>query len=154
MIELGLHLAAAEEMGLLDEGAPADGPGEEVLRGYGLGEDDIEFLVCQRRRVELNAMASDQFVAWLENKLEEHGAGKLIPAAGVLERHARRILARRLAANRVAMLARELEAEMVRTVLPSDIATLVAREQVREPALPWEEALAQALAKVTPGSGV
>ena len=40
-------------------------------------------------------MTSDQFVAWLEGKLEEHGAGKVVPGAEVLERHARRVLARR-----------------------------------------------------------
>ena len=88
-------------MGLLDEAAPEEGPGEDKLREYGLGEEEIDFLIRQGRRIELNAMTSDQFVAWLEGKLAEHGAGKVVPEVEVLERHARRVLARRLAADRV-----------------------------------------------------
>jgi hypothetical protein len=153
VVDLGLKLAEARNMNLPDETAAAGGPGEEALRGYGLDDDEIEFLIRQRRRVELNAMTSDQFVAWLEGKLEEHGKDKVIPADGVLERHARRIVARRLAAGRVATLARELEAEVSRTVLPGGLATLVGREMERSPELPWEDALASILGDVTPEAG-
>ncbi len=73
-------------------------------------------------------MTSDQFVTWLESKLTEHGRGKVVPAAGVLERHARRLLARRLAADRVAALLREIEAEAAHRALPADLAKRVRQE--------------------------
>ena len=71
VIDLGLSLCEARAMGLLDEAAPQEGPGKDKLREYGLGEEEIDFLIGQGRRVELNAMTSDQFVAWLEGKLSE-----------------------------------------------------------------------------------
>jgi hypothetical protein len=122
------------------------------LREYGLDEDEIAFLVHRHRRVELNAMTSDQFVAWLEDKLAEHGGGKVVPAAEVLERHARRLLARRLAANKVAALLREIEAEAAHRTLPADLDARVRQELARDPALAWEDALAHALVDVTPGA--
>ena len=42
------------------------------------------------KRVELNAMTADQFVAWLERKLTEHGVTKVVPAEDVLARAYRR----------------------------------------------------------------
>jgi hypothetical protein len=39
----------------------------------------------QNHRVELNAMTTPQFIAWLDGKMAEHGSGKLIPPPGVLE---------------------------------------------------------------------
>ena len=39
----------------------------------------------QTNRVELNAMTTPQLFAWLDAKMAEHGDGKLIPPAHVLE---------------------------------------------------------------------
>lgn len=154
VLDLGLSLAEARTMGLLDEAAPDAGPGEEALRAYGLTEQEIAFLIHRRRRIELNAMTSDQFVAWLEAKLGEYGRGKVVPEVDVLEQHARRLLARRLATDRVAALLREIEAEATEKSLPPDLATLVEGELEGNPALPWEDALARVLADVTPGAGL
>ena len=33
----------------------------------------------QTHRVELNAMTTPQFIAWLDRKMAEHGDGKLVP---------------------------------------------------------------------------
>jgi hypothetical protein len=153
VVDLGLGLTEARAMGLQDEAAPEGGAGEGKLREYGLCEEEIDFLVRRGRRVELNAMTSDQFLGWLERKLEEHGAGKVMPEGELLARHARRLLARRLAAGRVAALARELEAEAAGAALPADLAARVERELARDPALPWEDALALVVAAVTPGAG-
>jgi hypothetical protein len=38
----------------------------------------------QTHRVELNAMTTPQFIDWLDRKMEEHGADKLIPPAKVI----------------------------------------------------------------------
>lgn len=137
-------------MGLQDEAAPDAGPREEKLREYGLDENEIGFLIYQQRRVELNAMPSDQFVAWLERKLEEHGAGKVVPLEQVLEQHARRLLARQLAEDRAAALAKELQAEAAGAELPPDLSARVKLELDGNPELPWEDALAQVLAVSRP----
>ena len=42
----------------------------------------LEFLL--NRRVELNALASDQLVGFIERKLAEHGIRKVIPQADLL----------------------------------------------------------------------
>lgn len=39
----------------------------------------------QTHRVELNAMTTPHFIEWLDEKMEEHGSGKLIPPPRVLE---------------------------------------------------------------------
>ncbi|MFB4321617.1 ATP-binding protein [Priestia sp. BR_2] len=38
----------------------------------------------QQNRVELNAMSTPEFIEWLENKMHEHGVGKVIPSYEVL----------------------------------------------------------------------
>ncbi|CAI8949260.1 HATPase_c domain-containing protein [Brevibacillus sp. IT-7CA2] len=40
----------------------------------------------QSNRVELNAMTTPEFIEWLEDKMEEHGVGKVIPTEDVLAR--------------------------------------------------------------------
>lgn len=145
VIDLGLSLAEAREMGLQDEAAQGQGPGEERLREYGLDEEEIDFLIRQGRRVELNAMTSDELVAWLEGKLREHGAGKVVPEAGVLDRHARRLLARRRMADAVRPLIEAAEAEAAEASLPDDLAERVRERQEDDPALPWEDALEAAV---------
>ena len=47
------------------------------------------------QRVELNAMTSDQFVAFVERKLTEHGAAKVIPIVGNAGRDLHGVQARR-----------------------------------------------------------
>jgi hypothetical protein len=49
----------------------------------------------QTHRVELNAMTTPQFIAWLDRKMAEHGEGKLIPPPEVLSSE----LEEKLAAN-------------------------------------------------------
>jgi hypothetical protein len=39
----------------------------------------------QTKRVELNAMTTPQLIAWLDQKMTDHGDGKLIPPTPVLE---------------------------------------------------------------------
>jgi hypothetical protein len=58
----------------------------EYLAECGASGEEQNFLVEGRhgktwfgRRVEINAMTSDQLIAWLEKKLKEHGIKKVIP---------------------------------------------------------------------------
>src|SRR5262249_10189011 len=47
--------------------------------------DSAEWL--QTRRVELNAMTTPQFIAWLDEKMKRYGQGKLIPKIPVAVKH-------------------------------------------------------------------
>ena len=50
----------------------------------------------QRHRVELNAMTTPQFIAWLDAKMAEHDGRKIVPPADVLEAEVRAKMAHRL----------------------------------------------------------
>src|SRR4051794_37182647 len=48
-------------------------------------EDGAEWVEWYKdKRLELNAMTTEQFIGWLDRKFEEHGDGKLIPPEGVV----------------------------------------------------------------------
>jgi hypothetical protein len=63
---------------------------ENNLRTNGAGADEIAFMfrdfdtLRSTRRVELNAMTSPQFVAYVERKLKENGVAKVIPNRDLL----------------------------------------------------------------------
>jgi hypothetical protein len=147
VIDIGLSLEEARAMGLQDEAAPDGGPGEDTLREYGRTEEEIDFLIRRKRRYELNAMTADMIVSLMEDKLNEHGGGKVIPSEEIVEQHARRLLARRLIQGRIEPLIAEVEAEVVRLELPKNLAYLLSHELcLRVPELPWEQALERLLA--------
>ena len=85
-IDLGLRLADVEEMELPAESfAYTDSRRAlaERLRINGATDEEIRFLL-DGERVELNAMTSDVFVAFVERKLSEHGVAKVVPAPSTL----------------------------------------------------------------------
>src|SRR5262249_153566 len=80
IINLGLDPGEAIHMGLEVETI------EETERYRAVAEyarDWEEWL--QTRRVELNAMTTQQFIEWLDSKMGAHGNGKRIPPADMLE---------------------------------------------------------------------
>jgi hypothetical protein len=94
VVDLGLSLADVEEMGLESEyqhhPRGRRSALEENLRVNGASEEDIAFMfrdfetLRSTRRVELNAMTSPQFVAFVERKLQENGIAKVIPDQDLL----------------------------------------------------------------------
>jgi hypothetical protein len=89
VIDLGLTLPDVEAMGL-DSEYQVHPKGKkrlliDNLRENGATEAEIEFMfkdfdkTRSTRRVELNAMTSPQFIAFLERKLKEHGIAKVVP---------------------------------------------------------------------------
>jgi hypothetical protein len=89
VIDLGLGLADVEAMGLEAEYQhhPKERRSalEENLRTNGASEEEIAFMfrdfdrLRSTRRVELNAMSSPQFIAFVERKLRENGVAKVVP---------------------------------------------------------------------------
>jgi hypothetical protein len=90
IIKLGLEPWEAIEMGLevedVDIGKTRKAVAEYVLDRVDRAPDGGSWENwLQTHRIELNAMTTPQFISWLDRKMAEHGAGKLIPPAEVLE---------------------------------------------------------------------
>jgi DNA topoisomerase VI subunit B len=134
VIDLGLRLDDVLELGLEGLSEPVEytsnkDPRENLAESRATDAEQ-RFLVSggrpgawTGRRVELNAMTSDQLVAWLERKLDQHGVTKVVPDRGVLDeayRHAVRLA--RLSA-RMQSLVDEIRDETID--VPADLAARV-----------------------------
>jgi hypothetical protein len=87
IIDIGLRLADVRALGLEASAEDAFDRGSasrklENLRLNGATREEAEFLLT--KRVELNALTSDQLVAFIERKLAKHGIKKLVPKADLL----------------------------------------------------------------------
>jgi hypothetical protein len=143
IVDLGLRLTDVEDMGLLAEPFATDNNWNAVsdtLAKHGATEEEIEFL--QNQRVELNATTSDQFIAFIEEKLEKHGVEKLIPDRDVLEEHARRMIEKQLIEKELQRITPARHQEAAEFVLPDDFQKRVEDEIVLNPALSWDAAVA------------
>ena len=144
VIDIGLRLRDALEMGLESEPTVmTSGKSPAVLlREQGVTEEEVEFLVSGGRpkywtgqRIELNAMTSDQFMGWLERKLEENGVSKVIPDQEMLD----------AAFKRAAFI--EQVNNVIKTIFPSelyapdDLKERVAKIMAISPEIPWEDAV-------------
>ena len=81
-----MRLADVEELGLEAEPTSNKGDDDAIarrLRINGATDEEIAFLIGEER-VELNAMSSDVFVAFVERKLNEHGVAKVVPPPSTL----------------------------------------------------------------------
>jgi hypothetical protein len=95
VVDLGLSLADVEAMGLEAEYQHHPKANrralEENLHTNGASEAEIAFMfrdfdsLRSTRRVELNAMTSPQFVAFVERKLLDNGVSKIVPDGDLLD---------------------------------------------------------------------
>jgi Topoisomerase 6 subunit A/Spo11, Toprim domain len=83
IINLGLEPWEAVAMGLEVENLE-EKDRQKPVADYVRDADWVNWL--QTNRVELNAMTTPQLIEWLDQKMAEHGDGKLIPPVDVLER--------------------------------------------------------------------
>jgi len=157
VIDIGLRLEDVETWGLQSEvQIHKSDPGENlVLNGatdeeveFVRGEYDTEHDCYRGRRVELNAFASDQFIAWLEGKLKEHGVTKVIPDAETLEQAFRRAASLQRCRAILGRAMAEVNAYAASVEVPKDL-----REQVRDrvaqaPGQSWDDAIEDLLPPV------
>jgi Topoisomerase 6 subunit A/Spo11, Toprim domain len=142
IIDLGLRLDDVLEMGLQSEPVTVAGDWQkriDTLVGHGADDDEIDFL--EHERVELNAMPSDMFVAFLERRLREYGVQKIVPADAELERHARRAITQALLNAALDEIRPKVEAQALRIELPSDLRQCVVAWLRDHPAEPWDLAI-------------
>jgi hypothetical protein len=110
-------------------------------------QEEIAFL--RWRRVELNAMPSGMFIEFLERKLTQHGARKVVPTDDVLAAHARRVIGRTLTNRALDVLRAAVDADTAAISLPPDLRQLVAAVLSDDPSIPWDLAVADIAAGLT-----
>jgi hypothetical protein len=143
IIDLGLRLADVRDLGLEDSAEEAfdrgsDDAKTENLRRNGATEEEIEFLL--KSRVELNALTSDQLVAFIERKLAHHGIKKVIPDTDLLGDAYRLFVNSKRVEEIVQKAIEEIENEDVS--VPADLGAKVAAHLQQNPTLRWDEAVA------------
>jgi hypothetical protein len=143
IIDLGLRLADVRKLGLeasaeatFDRGS--DDAKRENLRKNDATHEETEFLLNQR--VELNALTSDQLVAFIERKLAKHGIKKLIPKADLLRETYRLFINSHRVEEIVAETIKDIENENIAT--PSNLGARVASHLRRHPKSRWDQAVA------------
>jgi DNA topoisomerase VI subunit B len=154
-VDIGLRLADVERLSLQREPVPLNRGGDSDrlakrraslinrLTINGASEDEIDFLLGEGhigQRVELNAMTSDEFVAFVEEKLAEHGAAKVVPDASILANAYRALVRSRRAEALLAAEPERLEGEAVN--VPPDLIERVRGWVEANPTETWDEALA------------
>jgi len=142
MVDLGLRLGDVQAMGLAAEPMIINDFASRVdtLRAHGATDEEIEFL--KGERVELNAMTSRQMVDFIEAKLTMHGVAKVVPDAGTIDAHARRLIEQRLASEALAEIRDRITRQAAATALPVDIEVQLRSYLARHPSLAWDDALA------------
>lgn len=104
VIDLGLRLADVQAMDLQSEPVDYDSHVDPRINLRQCGATEAECNVLVRRaplggwtgaRVELNAMTSDQFIAWLEANFADVGVAKVVPDEETLTRAYRRAVQQR-----------------------------------------------------------
>jgi hypothetical protein len=152
VIDLGLTLADVQAMDLQSEPVTYQhelDPKRDLAR-CGATAAEQAFLVQEQhwngtkekwywtgQRVELNAMTSDQFVAWLERKLMEAGVQKVVPTREVLARTYRKAVRTNAINAEIERLQETMRHEPI--VLPrGDLTAEVAWELQHTPAQSWE----------------
>jgi hypothetical protein len=148
-IDLGLSLEDVQAMSLESEHQfHRKGSKQSLianLRENGASQAEIDFMFTDfdrlrsTRRVELNAMTSPQFVAFLERKLEEARIAKVVPEPEILKKvYVGLERGRRLqkVLNKI-----KFNEKNVRT--PADLQQRVAKRLKEVPTLRWDAALAE-----------
>jgi hypothetical protein len=159
VIDIGLSLVDVEEMGLEAEHQhhpkASRSSLEENLRTNGASEAEIAFMLHDfdrlrsTRRVELNAMTSPQFVAFVERKLRANGITKVVPDDDVLgEMYTAIGKGRRLEAAIEEL--DELDAKNCKP--PKNLKQRVRKVLGKHPAMRWDAAVAEIALRCTNAS--
>lgn len=149
VIDLGFRMPDIRDLQSESVNYPQATDPRFYLKHCGATEEECNFLVngdsyykgWSGQRVELNAMTSDQFVLWLEEKLKENGVQKVIPDEEVLANTYQRA---------VFLLSIEKELEQIKEKFmgqiiefPEDLLERVTEILKENPLYSWDEAIYQ-----------
>lgn len=144
VIDIGLRLEDVEKYGLLSEPFVPKGDSwavRENLELNGATEDEIEFLMT--RRVELNAFTSNDFIAWIESKLAEHGVKKVVPDDDTLEKAYRRAVQITYVNGHIEEIEDAAEEHAEEITIPDDLGERVRKGLKKDRHLPWDDVIAE-----------
>jgi hypothetical protein len=141
VIDLGLRLDDIEGNDLQGEDVIHTSDPAPNLRENGATEEEIAFL--RTRRVELNAFASGDFIAWIERKLEQQGVAKIVPDQDAMALAYRRSVASRYIASRLRSTIDEAQRHAAEAHVPDDLATLVTAGLRNDRAQSWDDVVHQ-----------
>jgi hypothetical protein len=154
VIDLGLSLADVQAMGLQHEYQHHAKGRRDVLeanlRLNGATNEEIAFMFADfhqlrsTRRVELNAMTSPQFVAFVERKLHETGVEKIVPDEALLTKVYAGIVRGRRLEKEVRSLNIEKDVKPLR-----NLQHRVREVFIEHPALRWDAALVKIVTEET-----
>jgi hypothetical protein len=99
--------------------------------------EEAEFLL--KRRVELNALTSDQLVAFVKGKLAEHGVKKVVPSAELLRDTYRLFVRSKRMQEAVEKAIEEMDDED--NAPPANLGARIAAHLKQHPELRWDEAV-------------
>ena len=157
VVDLGLRLADVQSEKL--EGEPVRLRGEspaENLTLNGATEEEIAYLTSEGtgrgQRVELNAMTSPQFIAWLERKLKQHRVTKFIPDKSVLAKAYRRSWTAWRVNARLQSIYDDTRSEADAISIPEDLEPRLKAMLRNNSKLSWDSAVADMLATEACGS--
>ena len=119
------------------------------LRENGATPEEIDFLL--KERVELNAMASDDLVEFVERKLQENGIRKIIPDKDQLNKAYRLFDRGSQIEKAVQKVLDEKEKDDEDAVVPADLADQVNKMLDEDRTLRWDQAVAIIAGASEPG---
>jgi hypothetical protein len=162
VIDLGLRLPDVKNLELEAEPVSYSQQKDpkEILYEYGATEEEADFLVTESeyregasglkltwkgQRVELNAMTSRQFIAWLEGKLKEQGVKKVMPEASVLAS----AFHRAKDIQRLAKSLEEIKSAPDDSTIPKDLEKRLRKVLRTKPELSWDKAMLEILTRAS-----
>jgi hypothetical protein len=137
VIDLGLRLEDVDGLETEDvyfDNAPAT---RDNLKLNGATPEEIDFLL--HRRVELNALASEDLVSLIERKLDEHGIEKVVPDNTELADAYRRMRHQATVQAKIDELIEKMARQTV--AAPDDLAEQIHQKLDDDPELSWDTAL-------------
>jgi hypothetical protein len=152
VVDLGLRLEDVEDSEHETEDVVQRSDPAPNLRENGATAEEIAFL--RTRRVELNAFASTDFVAWIVRKLEQHGVAKVVPHQDTLMLAYRRSVASHYVTSRLQSTIQEAQGHAAEAPVPDDLTALVAAGLRGDRARSWDDVVQQlAMQRVGPDEG-
>jgi hypothetical protein len=155
VIDLGLRLKDVRALNIEDRAEDVHDKGSREARRLnlfknGAKEEEAEFLLD--RRVELNALTSDELVEFIEKKLKRHGIKKIVPDQDTLAQAYRLF-------ERGARIDKIVKAEIAKgdpnSPIPKKLEARVRKYLKENPAASWDDAvraIANGLTNYRPGS--
>jgi len=139
VVDLGLRLADIEGLEREDVHISSPAKTAATLRRHGATKEEIQILVEQGQRIELNALASDELVGLIERKLDEIGISKIIPDENVLADAYRRMHRQAVIQAEIDRLIDDLNEDVIE--IPTGLRQHIEKELEADPTQSWDELL-------------